>query len=97
MYDFYYNYLHKKYGNKIKLLFTDTDSLCIEVITDNIYNDMYQDKHQFDLSNYPENHEYYDNTNKRVPGLFKDEFGSKIVDEFVGLRPKLYSFSYLWP
>ena len=31
MYDFYYNVLKKKYGDRVDLLFTDTDSLCISV------------------------------------------------------------------
>ena len=40
MYDFYYNVLKKNYGDKIKLLFTDTDSLCYHVKTENYYEDL---------------------------------------------------------
>ena len=35
MYDFYYNVL-KKYGDRVDLLFTDTDSLCISVNTQDV-------------------------------------------------------------
>ena len=39
--------------------------------TDDIYEDIYKDKHLFDLSNYPSND--FDSTNKKIPGVFKDE------------------------
>ena len=40
MYNFYYNTLKAKYGDRVNLLFKDTDSLCISVNTDDVYEDM---------------------------------------------------------
>ena len=40
MYDFYYNTLKKQYGSKCELVYKVTDSLLLEIQTDNIYKDM---------------------------------------------------------
>ena len=90
MYDFYYNVLKKRYGDKTKLLFTDTDSLCVEIETD-VYRDMQEQKQYYDCSEYPKDHLLYNTENQAVAGKFKDEMGSKIITEFVGLRSKLCS------
>ena len=95
MYDFYYGYIKPKYGDKVKLLFTDTDSLMFEIETEDFYEDILQDVHKwFDTSNFPPNHSSGIPTgvNKMVIGMFKDEVGGKIITEFVGLRAKNYAY-----
>ena len=95
MYDFHYNYIKRKYGDKAKLLFSDTDSLMYEIKTEDFYRGIRWDViDRFDTSDYPPNHPsgIPFGVNKKVLGMFKDEAGSKVIDEFVGLRAKLYSY-----
>ena len=37
MYEFHYDYIENKYGNKVRLLFTNTDSLMYKVKIEHIY------------------------------------------------------------
>ena len=92
MYDFHYNYIKQKYGDKAKLLFTDTDSLTYEIQTDNSYKDFMKDKDKFDNSDYDKESPFYNTANKKVIGKFKDEACGIPVIEFVGLRSKMYSY-----
>ena len=59
MHEFWCDHLKQKYGNKIQSIYTDTDSFVIEVETDDIYKDIYEDGHLYDFSDYPENHPNY--------------------------------------
>lgn len=92
MYDFHYNYMKKKYHNKAKLLFTDTDSLTYEIESKDIYEDFWKDKELFDNSDYSKESKYYDDSNKKIIGKFKDEAAGVPITEFVGLKSKMYSY-----
>ena len=92
MYDFHYNNIKYKYGSKANLLFTDTDSLTYEIEADDVYQDFFNDRDKFDFSDYNKSSKYYDDTNKKVIGKFKDEACGIPITEFVGLRSKMYSY-----
>ena len=91
MYDFYYNILKKKYGDRCRLFYTDTDSLLIEIQTEDVYADMAATADLYDTSDYPKDHPLYSATNKKVLGKMKDECAGVPIAENVGLRPKMYS------
>ena len=92
MYDFHYNYIKKRYGDRAKLLFTDTDSLTYEIETENVYKNFWNDKDMFNNSDYPENSSYYCNANKKVSGKFNNGACGVPITEFVGLKSKMYSY-----
>ena len=92
MYDFHYNYIKQKYGSEAKLLFTDTDNLTYEIETSDVYQDFWNDKDKFDNSDYPQDSQYFNTTNKKVIGKFKDDAAGIPITEFVGLRSKMYSY-----
>ena len=48
-------------------------------------------KDLFDFSNYSKDWNFLNETNKKVIGKMKDEFGWVIITEFVGLKSKMYS------
>ena len=91
MYDFYYNNVKKRYGDSADLLYTDTDSLLLEITTPNVYTDIREDIDAYDTSDYPQDHPLHSMKNKKVLGKMKDECAGRPIAEFVGLRPKMYS------
>ena len=48
-----------------------------------------------DFSNFSKDSKIFNETNKWVIGKMKDEFGGVIVEEFVGLKSKMYSMKKL--
>jgi hypothetical protein len=95
MYDFHYGYIKNKYGYHAQLLFTDTDSLCYEIKTEDFYQDMFDNKTLFDLSDIQADNlligKFRDDSNKKVIGVFKPEHVNSNIEEFIGLRSKMYS------
>ena len=93
MYEFWYDFVKNKYGNKARLYYTDTDSFVINIKTNDFYKDISQDVNEkFDNSNYTFDRPLPKGKNKKVIGLMKDELGGGIITEFVALRPKTYSY-----
>ena len=95
MFDFHYNYIKSKYGDKSELLFTDTDSLVYEIETEDFYHDIASDvRKRFDTSDYPGQHEsgIKKGVNKKVIGKFKDEGAGTQITHFAGLKAKLYNY-----
>ena len=91
MYRYHYEFIMPKYPGA-KLLFTDTDSFCYMIPTESdLYTDIRGNTEWFDFSNYPEDHPNYDTSNHLIPGKFKDEMGGIFIEEFCGLRSKMYS------
>ena len=89
MYQFHYDYVLKTFN--AKLLFTDTDSLVYEIKGGNVSEQCFKDKELFDFSGYDKNSIYFYDSNKKVLGKMKHEFNGNKIDEFVGLKSKMYS------
>ena len=76
------------------LLYLDTDSLLYKIRSENFYKELAAKPSilsEFDFSNYPKEHQLFNNNNKLVVFKYKDEFAGKLIDEFNSMKPKLYS------
>ena len=62
-----------------------------EIKAEDIYEDFSSNKELFDFSNYLTKSNLYDNSNKLVIRKLKDETGGAAIEEFIGLKPQIYS------
>ena len=102
MHKFFCDYLKPKYGEKLRLLYMDTDSFVLYVETDDFYKDTKDDlKEWFDTSSYDKNmvlpEEFAKNgyVNKKVIGEMKDEISKGHMTEFVALALKVYAYQQI--
>ena len=95
MYSLHYKLFKDYYKENIQLIYTDTDSFIYEIKTNKYFDDL---KNYFspimDFSNFNKNHPLFSDKNKKLIGYLKSEYGEKNVNEFVGLKSKLYSIVY---
>ena len=92
-YKFWYDYIEPKYVDRVKLCYTDPDSIITHIMSEDLYRDIANDVEKwFDTFNYDKNGKrpLPISKNKKVYGFFKDELGGKIMKEFVALRAKAY-------
>ena len=95
MYKFWYDYIKPKYEDRAKLCYTDTDSLVIHIITEDVFADISDDVERwFDTSNYDENDKrpLPIGKNKKELGFFKDELRGKIMIEICEFRSKTWAY-----
>jgi len=93
MFEMHYDVVRNKFGENARLLFTDTDSLCYHIQTNNLNSDLLSIRDHLDTSKNPENHPLYSVENKNILGKFKDELYGIQMTEFVGLSSKVYAYS----
>ncbi|XP_025267369.1 uncharacterized protein LOC112638942 [Camponotus floridanus] len=92
LYAFHYEYMSPLYGDKCKILYTDTDSFIYSIECEDAYERMKRDIVRFDTSDYAIDNPYgVPRANKKVLGLMKDENNGALMLEFVGLRAKMYA------
>ena len=95
MYEFWYDYIKLKYGDKARLCYMDSDSFIIYIETEDFYEDIANDVDKwFDTKNYDKNDKrpLPIGKNKKVIGMFKDELGGKIISKTAALRAKVYAY-----
>ena len=94
MYETYYDTLQPYFGQEnLQLHYVETDGMILSMKTKDIIKDLKNLEDIFDFSNLDKKHELYSEKNKNVIGRFKIETPKNIIiDEFVCLRSKAYSF-----
>ena len=95
MYEYWYDYIKPKYGDKTRLCYMDTESFVMHIKTEDFHKDIAGDVERwFDTSNYDKKDKrpLPIGKNKKVIGMFKDKLGGKIMTEFCALRAKAYAY-----
>ncbi|KAJ4437396.1 hypothetical protein ANN_17540 [Periplaneta americana] len=91
IYNFHHNIMKEQFGDNLKLCYMDTDSFIYLIERDDLYHDLQNVRDHLDTSVYSPNHILFSTHNKGVLGKFKGEIPNSHIDEFVGLKAKVYA------
>ena len=97
MYEFYYDYLKPKYGDKVKLCYIHRDNFIIHIPTEDFYKNIADDVCKwFDTSGYDKklNRPLHIGINKKLIGMFKDELNGMCMINFCATWAKTYAFRH---
>ena len=73
------------------LIFSNTDFLTYQIKIDYVHEGFYTDKHSFEFSWCEKENLFYDDKNKKLIGKIKGKLHAEIIEEFLSLKPKIYS------
>ena len=85
--DFHYNVIQQQFGNRAKLVDSDTYSFVYEIEHDNIYEWIKENNEHFDLSK-TDRYDLRCKCNDSRLGALKDELHSMVMTEVLALNPK---------
>ena len=94
MYNFYYEKVDKLWPNT-EIIGFDTDSMILNIFSDDIYQDMKSIQKDLDTSEYPKEHLLFSNENKKVIGKFKDELHGELIKEIIFMKSKVYAYKLM--
>ena len=93
MYEFWYDYVKRKYGERAKLCYMHTDGFIVIIKTEKIYADIAKGvETRFYTSDYELDRSLLEGNNKKAIRLMKDEIVGKVMKEFAALRPKTCNY-----
>ena len=92
MYSVWYQFIKPVFKEDAQLVLTDTDSFVIKFKNHTKHDALTKLAPIMDFSNFPDQFNIIKdkNSRKKIPGYFKDEYPTGIIQEAVGIRSKCY-------
>ena len=96
IYEFHYDYMVTKYGDKLTLCYADIYYLISHIETEDFYYDISENVDEsFNTSDFTETRPLPMGKNKKVIGLMKDELGGQIMTKFVEIKPEFFGYQVI--